>query len=101
MVFLATPVMRTVARMELPSVRAATTCTRLAVASWFICTNVQPLKQRVKSEMPHVLFDQEGLHEAVRLLRIVTRADGSDIASQSAVENIREVLRLSEVLEGL
>ena len=36
MVFFATPVMRSVLRIELPSTKATITWTRLAVLSWFM-----------------------------------------------------------------
>jgi len=47
-----------------------------------------------------VKFDKEGLEDAVRLLRIVSGVTGPNITEATAVENIREVLILTERLDS-
>jgi hypothetical protein len=45
-----------------------------------------------------VKFDQAGLEETVRLLRVVTGSDVAPVEAASALDNIREALRLTDVL---
>ena len=51
MVFLATSVMRTVARTELPSTKAAITCARFLVLNLFTVTIIQAVTHKVKYKM--------------------------------------------------
>ena len=48
MVFFATSVMRTVARTELPSTKAAITCARFLMLTLFMLTITQAVTHRVK-----------------------------------------------------